>query len=64
MTQHKHEKDHHQHSNSKKKGLHTDWRMWFVVALMLVAMLVYVLSDDEAIQPGDPNLAPAVPAAP
>lgn len=64
MTQHKHEKDDHQHSHPKKKGLHTDWRMWLVVGLMLAAMLVYVLSDDEAIQPGDPNLAPPVPAAP
>lgn len=64
MNQHKHDhKDTRRHPKPKQ-GLHTDWRLWGIVALMLGAMLIYVLSDDEAIQPGDPNPVPAVPASP
>jgi len=32
----------------------TSWLVWIGVVLMLGAMLMYVLSDDEAIQPGGP----------
>ena len=60
MNQHHHQHKHH----SPKKGLHKDWRMWTAVALMLAAMVAYVLSMDESIQPGDGELQPAVPAAP
>jgi hypothetical protein len=31
---------------------------------MLAAMFAYVMSMDEAIQPGEAELEPAVPAAP
>jgi hypothetical protein len=34
------------------KRLHRDWRAWVVVLLMLAAMMAYVLSDNEALQPG------------
>jgi hypothetical protein len=33
-------------------GLHRDWRTWVVIGLMLTAMGIYVLTLDEAIQPG------------
>jgi hypothetical protein len=58
MTQHDHK--HHaggkqrHHSGGKKPALHKNWVTWVVVALMLGAMLMYVLSDDESIQPGAP----------
>jgi hypothetical protein len=40
-----HEHGHHQSSSHRK--LHHDWRLWLVVGLMLAAMLVYVVSDNE-----------------
>ena len=54
--EHKHHGDHdHQHAHAKGpalRGLHRDWRFWVAVALMLVAMLIYVLSMDESLRPG------------
>jgi hypothetical protein len=49
MTHH----DHHEHSHSppKRKAIHKSIWTWIVVALMLGAMLIYVLSDDESLQP-------------
>ena len=45
------------------KRLHRDWKAWVVVGLMLAAMGMYVLSDDESLPPdGGPPNAP-VPAA-
>ncbi len=55
--EHKHHHDHdhhHEHHDRKSKGLHKDWRAWLVVGLMLAAMLAYVFSDDESLQPGQP----------
>jgi hypothetical protein len=57
MTEH-----HHDHPASKKEGrsedgkphrrrLHKDWRAWLVVALMLAAVIIYVLTLDESILP-------------
>ena len=60
MNQHEH--PHHKHHDRKYPGMHKDWRTWLVVGLMLAAMLMYVLSNDEADQPGG-EMAPAVPAA-
>ncbi len=55
MTHHDHDKhghdQKHHHGKSKAK---TSWLVWIGVVLMLGAMLMYVLSDDEAIQPGGP----------
>ncbi len=42
---------------------HKDWRVWIAVALMLLAMLVYLMSMDERFQPGGKVKDP-VPAAP
>ncbi len=65
MSQHPHP---HPHHNSKNKGLHKDWRTWVVVLLAIAGMLMYVLSDDESIQPGGPPQgeidSPPVQAAP
>jgi hypothetical protein len=44
------------------KRAHKDWRLWFVVGLMLLAMLTYVMTMDEAIRPGG-KLGQPVPAA-
>ena len=49
-------------SKSAGKGLHRDWRVWVVVGLMLAAMLVYVLSDDEMFGPSGPQPQDEVPA--
>jgi hypothetical protein len=65
-----HDPHHHGHDkhHAKKQGIHKDWRLWTVVILMLAAMAMYVLSDDEALQPAGPGGTtvdgPAVPAAP
>jgi hypothetical protein len=39
--------DHH----APKKGIHRDWRFWAVV-LMIAAMVIYVVTMNEAIEPG------------
>jgi hypothetical protein len=59
MTHH----DHHQHSHSppKRKPIHKNIWTWVVVALMLAGMLMYVLSDDESLQPAG-NAGPEIPA--
>jgi hypothetical protein len=41
----------HSHEPRKKGPVHKDWRLWFAVVMMLLAMAVYVLSDDESITP-------------
>ena len=41
---------------------HTDWRFWIGVALMFLAMIVYVLSGDLAWTPR-PSAPQAAPAA-
>lgn len=65
--QHKHDHNghgHHEHHPPKSKALHKDWRAWLVIGLMLAAMVAYVLSDDESLQPGLPpgEQMPAAPA--
>lgn len=66
MTQHPHSHDHHHHA--KSKGPHKDWRMWAVVILAIAIILMYVMSDDESIQPEGPGAGevsnPPVEAAP
>jgi hypothetical protein len=65
MTHHDHDHPHHGHDphhGRKSKGLHKDWRTWLVVGLMLAAMLIYVLTLDESLQPGVPP-AERMPAA-
>jgi hypothetical protein len=67
MTHHNQNHDHHGHAHqhhpdSKIKGLHKNWITWAIVALMLGAMLMYVLSDDESLRPGA-EAGPGMPAA-
>jgi hypothetical protein len=52
----------HQHGPAWKR-LHRDWRAWAVVILMLAAMLMYVLSDNESLQPGGGPTNRPMPAA-
>lgn len=42
------EHEHGPHQRSSRRKLHHDWRLWLVVGLMLAAMLVYVVSDNDA----------------
>lgn len=54
----------HDHSHSKSSGKwkpHLDWRIW-VVALMLLAMVVYIFTMDEALNPAAPGAGTSVPA--
>jgi hypothetical protein len=41
---------HHGHRPYWKRA-HRDWRFWVALFLMLVAMLIYVMSDDLAWRP-------------
>jgi hypothetical protein len=50
MTHHDHQQPHSHHP--KRKAIHKSIWTWVVVGLMLAAMLMYVISDDEAIGPG------------
>jgi len=42
---------HHGHSGKgqSRKELHKDWRMWAAVALMLAAIVIYVLTLDDSL---------------
>jgi hypothetical protein len=54
---------HHEHRHGPFwKRLHRDWRVWVALVLMLAAMLAYVLSDDESLQPGG-GIKQPMPAA-
>lgn len=61
MTHHHNHPDH-EHQHPSRQGFHRDWRMWVAVILMLCGMLVYVFSEDEALQPAGPP-GEQVPAA-
>ena len=62
--EHQHEHGHHQAPSRRK--LYHDWRLWLVVGLMLAAMLIYVLSDNErfGLRGGTRHISPPVPAMP
>jgi hypothetical protein len=65
MTQHDHHQGHHHgenHQGRTRTQLHKDWRAWLVVALMLAAMAMYLLSLDESVQPGQSVPGPPTPA--
>jgi hypothetical protein len=49
---HGHHGDHGHAKRAPSRGLHRDWRLWVAVALMLAAMIAYVLSMDESLVPG------------
>ena len=44
------ERGHHEHHPYWKRA-HRDWRFWVALALMLAAMLIYVMTDDLSIVP-------------
>jgi len=50
---------HHQHSDSHSQTErwkpHKDWRVILAAVVMLIAMIIYVLSLDERLFPGDPG---------
>jgi hypothetical protein len=63
-----HHRDHHANpreveTRAGRKAVHKDWRLWLVVVLMLLAMLTYVMTMDEAVRPGG-KVQEAVPAVP
>jgi hypothetical protein len=64
MSKHNHEHSGtHQHSHKpQSRAPHKDWRAWVVVGLMLAAMVAYILSDNESIEP-DGEIQESVPAA-
>jgi hypothetical protein len=49
---HEHSHDIHKSNDRPNKGLHRDWRFWAVI-LMLVGMVIYVVTLDEALGPGN-----------
>jgi uncharacterized membrane protein len=57
MAQHKHKNSNsHKHTHreageSNGKKLHKDWRVWLAVAMMLAAMITYVLTLDDSVIP-------------
>jgi hypothetical protein len=61
MISHSHPHGHDRHKPPKAhptelwRGLHKDWRTWAVVGLMLAAIGTYVLTLDDAVQPGGPS---------
>ena len=71
MSDHQKEWHHRDHHANPPEGqtrpawrrAHKDWRLWVVVGLMLLAMLTYVMTMDEAVQPGK-KVQETVPAAP
>lgn len=74
MTDHPHDqrghhRDHETHAPRDDEptgawfsALHRDWRFWVAVVLALVAMALYVMSMDEALQPGG-DVEEPMPAA-
>ena len=58
--------DHGHHHGPPRRKLHHDWHLWLVVGLMLAAMLMYVLSDNErfGLGRGTGKISPPVPAMP
>jgi len=43
---HSHDKSH--RANRRRRAPHKDWRLWVVVAIMLGAMVIYLLTIDES----------------
>lgn len=40
------------------KHAHKDWRVWIVVLLMLLAMFIYVITDNLSLRPGKRAIQP------
>jgi hypothetical protein len=59
-NQYSHGKEHHHEHGAPRKKIHHDWRFWAIV-LMLAAIVIYVVTMDESLEPGGP-VQQAVPA--
>jgi hypothetical protein len=64
QSQHRHGPDsdgiHHGFHRPYWKHAHHDWRLWIAVSLMLLAVTIYVMSDDLALRPrSQPQQAPS-----
>lgn len=56
--QHHQQQHQQQHQQPSRWTLHKDWRAWTALILMLGAMVIYVMSLDEAVGPeGQPQQA-------
>jgi uncharacterized integral membrane protein len=55
-------RDHRHPRHHFLKNAHRDWRVWVVTVLMLLAIAVYVVTDNESLRPGKRNSQP-VPAS-
>jgi hypothetical protein len=36
------------------KRIHHDWKFWIAIGVMLIAMLIYVETNDLSLKPGSP----------
>ncbi|HVT29037.1 MAG TPA: hypothetical protein VHE81_13565 [Lacipirellulaceae bacterium] len=45
------EHEHHGHQPTRKRPIHHKWWFWAAIVLMLGAMVIYVMSQDEALGP-------------
>jgi hypothetical protein len=51
-------RDHAQPRRHFWKHAHKDWRVWIAVLLMLLAMLIYVTTDNLSLRPGKRAIQP------
>ena len=66
MTKNKHESESegakprdHTHTRYRYlKHAHRDWRIWLVAALMIALIVVYVLTEDLSLRPGNTTSQP------
>lgn len=49
----------HPHSHARQWKPRKDWRVILAAVVMLIAMIIYVLSLDETLFPGDPAVGPS-----
>lgn len=53
----------HHDAAPQRLGIHRDWRFWAIAAVMLLAMLLYVMTVEESVVPGEnPANAQPLPA--
>ncbi len=48
---HSHSTSHKSEVENRKFTFHKDWRFWFAVVLMLLAMITYVITIDDSVVP-------------
>lgn len=56
-----HAENHPHHNKPASKKWHQDWRVVTVAILMIICMLIYVFSLDDALRPGRKGNQPAQP---